>query len=527
MQTIPGYHIKTTLGEGGMACVYLATQKSLDRPVAIKVLDASLSKDELVQTQFAQESKIIAQLNHPNIVQVIDQGVTDQGLPYFVMPYVKSISLDSILQRDDVSMTRKLDILIQICAALAYAHRNGVIHRDIKPGNVLVDYDGHVRLVDFGIAGYFTANKEKPQPSLEELVMGTGAYMAPEQQRGTANTSHLSDIYSLGILMHEVIYGVQPLMATEASYKPLASDRFNLAARLRPLILQCVEVDPAKRPQSVEDMRQSLLLIAQGRHLRNNRWGMESTRDNIPPNYNLLDVLKENPFGATYLVNDPNRHRLLVIKKQALNHLGNASVAAAKLSHVQHPHIARIYGTGKNPRVFILASEYLAAGSLQNRLTQAITLGQLLQIAQQMCSALACAHSFGVIHGNLRPSNILFAADNHLKLSDFSFPAHNYGEDCHWYHLPEKAASPQGDIYSAGAILFHLLTNTAPRASVFDWRNRWAMRHLDKKLRQLILRMLEGRPGRGFKTAEAAAQAISELQDSQNTRILGRPLGTS
>ncbi len=526
MQTIPGYHLKTTLGEGGMACVYLATQKSLDRPVAIKVLDASLNQDELIQAQFAQESKIIAQLNHPNIVQVIDQGTTDQGLPYFVMPYVKSISLDSILQRDDVSMTRKLDILIQICAALAYAHRNGVIHRDIKPGNVLVDYDGHVRLVDFGIAGYFTANKEKPQPSLEQLVMGTGAYMAPEQQKGTINTSHLSDIYSLGILMHEVIYGVQPLMATEASYKPLDSDKYNLAARLRPLVIQCIEVDPGKRPQSVEDIRQSLLLIAQGRHLRNNRWGMESTRDNMPPNYNLLDVLKENPFGATYLVNDPNRHRLLVIKKQTLDHLGSAPIAAAKLTHVQHPHIARIYGTGKNPRVFILASEYLPAGSLQDRLTQAFTLGQWMQIAQQMCSALACAHSFGVIHGNLRPSNILFAADNQLKLSDFGFPSHNYGEDCHWYHLPEKAPSAGGDIYSAGAILFQLLSHKTPATALFNWRNRWALRHLNKDFRQVILRMLEPRKNKGFSSAEAAMQALNQLQDGQSTQVLTRPINS-
>lgn len=223
-----------------MACVFLATQKSLERPVAIKVLDATLNQDETIQQQFAQESKIIAQLNHPNIIQVIDQGTSEQGLPYFVMPYVKSIPLDAILERDDVSITRKLDILIQICSALAYAHRNGIIHRDIKPANVLVDYDGHVRLVDFGIAGYFTANKSDNNPVTEELVMGTGAYMAPEQRSGNSQTSHLSDIYSLGILMHEVIYGVQPIMATEAHYQQQPGDKHNLATRLRPIIEECI-----------------------------------------------------------------------------------------------------------------------------------------------------------------------------------------------------------------------------------------------------------------------------------------------
>ncbi len=241
----------------------------------------------------------------------------------------------------------------------------------------------------------------------------------------------------------------------------------------------------------------------------------------MPPNYNLLDVLKENPFGATYLVNDPNRHRLLIIKKQTLDHLGNAPVAAAKLMHVQHPHITRIYGTGKNPRVFIVASEYLPAGSLQDRLTQAFTLGQWMQIAQQLCSALACAHSVGVIHGNLRPSNILFAADNHLKLSDFGYPAHNYGEDSHWYHLDEKAASVGGDIYSAGAILFQLLSGKIPANSIFNWRNRWALRHLPKPLKHIILRMLDARH-KGFASADAAAQAFNQLQNQQQTQVLGR-----
>ena len=138
METITGYHLKTTLGTGGMASVYLATQESLDRQVAIKVLDASLIDDALNKAQFAQESKLIASLNHPNIVQVIDQGVSDQGHPYFVMPYVKSISLTAILTRSDIHITRKLDIAIQICKALAHAHRNRIVHRDIKPGNIRV-----------------------------------------------------------------------------------------------------------------------------------------------------------------------------------------------------------------------------------------------------------------------------------------------------------------------------------------------------------------------------------------------------
>ncbi len=524
MHNISGYHFKTLLGAGGMANVYLGTQKSLDRPVAIKVLDATLTQDADIQQQFAQESKLIAQLQHPNIVQVIDQGLTEQGLPYFVMPYVKSISLDSILQRDDIAITRKMDILIQICGALAYAHRNGIVHRDIKPGNVLVDYDGHVRLVDFGIAGYFTANKKESVQTKDNLVMGTSDYMAPEQYSGNSRTSHLSDIYSLGILIHEVIFGTLPMAAHAQTYTNVQNDKYNFATALRPLIEKCIQAEPSKRPSSAEAVRQALLLIAQGKHLRTNRWGMESTRDNIPTNYTLLDVLKENPFGATYLVNDPKHQRLLVIKKQQLDHLGNAHINATKLMHVQHPHIARIYGTGKNTRVFIAAMEYLPGGSLQERLTQGFSVGQWIQMAQQICNALACAHSYGIIHGNLRPSNLLFSANHHLKLTDFSFPSHNYGDESHWYHPVNEPVSPSTDIYAAGAILFQLLSGKTPSAQWWGLRNYWRLRHIPAKLRELILRMIDSNPKKRFNSAAAVAHAFEQLQGEQKTRVLEKQI---
>lgn len=521
MHKISGYHLKAALGEGGSASVFLATQQSLERPVAIKVLQASLSSDQLVQRQFAQESRIIARLNHPNIVQVIDQGTTEAGLPFFAMPYIKSISLDAIIARDDVSMTRKLDILIQICSALAYAHRNGILHRDIKPANVLVDYEGHVRLVDFGIAGYFTHHKIDPEGG-DDTVMGTDAYMAPEQHQGNAFTTERSDIYALGILMHELIYGLRPAQALRSTSDEAPNDRHRLALHLHPLIEQCLQPRPEDRPASAEDLRQSLLLITQGRHLGSNRWGSDADRDNMPPNYTLLDVLKENPFGATYLVNDPNRHRLLVIKKQGLEHLGSAPICAAKLTQVQHPHIARIYGTGKNTRVFILVSEYLPAGNLQDRLSQAYNLGEWMSIAQQLCNALACAHAYGIVHGNLRPSNILYASKNHLKLSDFGFPAHTYGEQNLWYQPSGEAPSKAADIYAAGAILFQLFSGKLPTHRLWGLRDHWSLRHLPKHLRALIRHMTHPYNAKRIASAELVAQTLNQLLEQQQTKVLKR-----
>ena len=519
METIAGYHVKTTLGTGGMASVYLATQESLDRQVAIKVLNASLIDDALIQAQFAQESKLIAGLNHPNIVQVIDQGVSTQGNPYFVMPFVKCISLDAVLKRTDVDATRKIDIAIQICKALAYAHRNGVIHRDIKPGNILVDYDGHVRLVDFGIAGYFAARDKSELTVGAKLVMGTDAYMAPEQTDGIHKTTLLSDIYSLGVLMHQLFFGRLPfeVTSTEAAQ---TNNEFN--EQLKPLINSCIEPSPQKRPTNADEIRQQLLLIAQGKHLQANRWSNDSPQNDVPTNYQLLDVLKENPFGATYLVKDPKQKRFLVIKKQRLDHVGRAQMINAKLTHIQHPHIARIFGTGKNQRVFINVTEYLAAGSLQDRLSQAFTLGQWIIMAQQLCAALTCAHASGIVHGNLRPSNILFAENNFIKITDFGFPAHSYSEQDDWYSPKNETESVHADIYAAGVILFQLLSTNRPQKSLFNWRNYWALRHIPRKLRDIVLKMTHSNIKKRYYCAELAMDALKNFYDQQNTRMAGK-----
>jgi eukaryotic-like serine/threonine-protein kinase len=520
VETISGYRLISKLGSGGMATVYLATQESLNRQVAIKVLSTSLIEDAFVQAQFVQESKLIASLNHPNIVQVIDQGISDQRHPYFVMPYIKSISLSAILTRNDVSIPRRIDIAIQICKALAYAHRNQVIHRDIKPDNLLIDYDGHVRLVDFGIAGYFKTDAQ----TNANIVMGTDAYMAPEQAEGVKYATHLSDIYSLGVVMHQLFLGGLPQQTTTRTNKR-ATDRH--LEKLSELILHSIEPTPSKRPQSADDIRpqsaddirQQLLAIAQGEHLGINRWNQDNEPSDLPADYRLLDVLKENPCGATYLVKDPKHKRFLVVKKQRLNHLGKALIANTKIAQIQHPHIVRILGTGKNGRVFITVSEYLGAGSLQERLTQAFTLGQWVMVAQQIFSALACAHEQGIVHGNLKPSNVLFAENNFIKIGDFGFPHHNASKNETSYLPPNEISMASGDIFSAGAILFELLSGELPKTSIFNWKNRWALRHIPKAVRNIILMMTHHELKNRYTTAREVMAQLQNVYSQQTTRM--------
>ena len=488
-------------------------QESLERPVAIKILAQTQIDDPLCRELFDRESRLIARLNHPNIVQVIDQGQTEDGLPFFVMPYVKSISLAAVLQRTDVALTRKLDILIQIAAALAYAHRNGVLHRDIKPANVLVDYEGHVRLVDFGIAGFFDDQ--------QDAVAGTQAYMAPEQHQGLASTSQQTDLYAFGVLMHELLYGLRPDAGSASAQVGRSHEQYPQLKKLHPLIMQCLEPDATKRPASALVLREQLLLTAAGKHLASNRWGLEAERDKLPPNYTLLDVLKEDPVSATYLVNDPNKGRLLVIKKQSLEHQDRAARCSAKLTQIHHPHIARIFGTGKNQRVFITVTEYLPAGSLADRLSQALAAPEWHSMALQLFNALACAHSYGLIHGNLRPSNILFATEHQLKLSDFGYDLHTGRLN---RYLPADATlTTATDLYSAGAVLFESLTGQHHSNRFWQLMDRWRLRRQPKALRTLLLSLLHRNARKRPSSAGEVAQQFAQWSDQQATQISASP----
>ena len=505
---ISGYELSSPLGQGGMATVYLGEQLSLHRPVAIKVLNASLIKDEVVQSQFDQESRLVAGLNHPNIIQVIDQGLAESGVPYFVMQYVKSINLSAVLSRSDVAMTRKLDIVIQICNALSYAHRNGVVHRDIKPANILVDYDGHVRVVDFGIAGYFAS------PQSDKVITGTPAYMSPEQSEPGALLTPQADIYSLGVLMHELFLGVRP-----GSLDLVTS---GLSESLITLIQACLQDDPALRPRSADDIKRQLLLLSKGKHLKQKRWQENKQADELPANYQLLDVLKENDFGATYLVHEPQRKQLLVVKKQMLAFEGDALITNQRLAKLDHPHIAKVHGTAKNQRVFISVVEYLSGGSLQERVSQSLSLEHWLVFARQLCDALAFAHQEDLVHGNLRPSNLLLHTATHLKLTDFGFQAHTEGDDADWYQPEGEYASKLADVFSAGAVLFHLYAGEPVKQGLIGVENAEVLNSMPKAVRKVLLNMLQRSPVERYQSVAIAAKAFAQFSDQQET-IVSRP----
>jgi eukaryotic-like serine/threonine-protein kinase len=199
------YAVEKTLGKGGMATVELARDTELGRLVAIKRLFASLAGDGVFQERFFREARMAAALSHANLVAVYDVGEHD-GLPYIVMEYVEGETLAELMARSGpLATARAVELIAQACAGLEHAHAAGLVHRDIKPQNLLVRRDGLVKIADFGIA----RTLEATQLTQTGTVLGTAAYLAPEQARGERVTA-AADIYSLGAVAYELVTGRTP-----------------------------------------------------------------------------------------------------------------------------------------------------------------------------------------------------------------------------------------------------------------------------------------------------------------------------
>ena len=207
---IGSYQTIREIGRGGMGAVYLAARADevYRKQVAIKVVKRGMDTEAVVRG-FRQERQILAGLDHPHIARLLDGGSTDDGLPYFVMDYIEGLPVDVYCDAHQLSITRRLELFRTVCSAVQYAHQHGVIHRDLKPGNVLVTVDGAPKLLDFGIAKVL--NPEAGSATVGSTIARplTPAYASPEQVRGEEITP-ASDIYSLGVMLYELLAGHQP-----------------------------------------------------------------------------------------------------------------------------------------------------------------------------------------------------------------------------------------------------------------------------------------------------------------------------
>jgi serine/threonine-protein kinase len=257
------YQILAQIGQGGLAEVYRAQDVALGRLVAVKALRREYVVDPTFLVRFHREAQSAASLTHPNIVAVYDFG-QDQGRPYIVMEYVPGRDLRTMLQEGGpLSVDQAVDIGLQICAAVGYAHRAGLVHGDIKPGNVLITPDGRAKVVDFGLA---RALGESAMDEEGELVWGTPAYFAPEQAAGD-QVLPATDVYAIGVILYEMLTGRLPFtgpdieVARKHLYEtPVPADHVNprIPARLARIIDVAMNKQPGERFRTADHLRQTL-----------------------------------------------------------------------------------------------------------------------------------------------------------------------------------------------------------------------------------------------------------------------------
>jgi eukaryotic-like serine/threonine-protein kinase len=263
------YRVVRKLGSGGMADVYLAEDEELGRRIAIKILNDRHASDNQFVERFRREAKNAAGLSHPNIVQIYDRGEAE-GTYYIAMEYLEGRTLkEAATERQPLPVGEAIGYARQILAALRFAHRKGIVHRDIKPHNALIDDDGRVKVTDFGIARAGAASQMTEAGS----IIGTAQYLSPEQARGSP-VDHRSDLYSVGVVLYELLTGAVPFTGdtpVEIAMKhlskvpePPSSKRPDLPRALDQVVLRALAKDPDERYGSAEEMDAELARVAAG-----------------------------------------------------------------------------------------------------------------------------------------------------------------------------------------------------------------------------------------------------------------------
>lgn len=262
-QTVAGgrYVLDRPLGHGGMATVYLAHDEELDRSVAVKLLAEHLAGDAAFRERFLREARLAARLSHPNVVGVYDAGEDERGRPYIVMEHVEGQTVDALLrERGPLPAGEAVAIALQACHGLAHAHSAGLIHRDVKPQNLLLREDGTVKVADFGIA------RAAETTALTQIgtVLGTAAYLAPEQAAGEEVTP-ATDVYGLGAVLYELLTGRPPRevesladLAAGQQVPPVSELAPEVPGHVEDAVMRALARNPAYRPQSAAELAQLL-----------------------------------------------------------------------------------------------------------------------------------------------------------------------------------------------------------------------------------------------------------------------------
>lgn len=299
------YQLQQPLGTGGMAVVYRARDLTLDRIVAIKVLRENLSNDVTFRQRFHQEAKAAANLTHPNIVTVHDFGL-DNGKLFIVMEYVPGTDLKNLLkQRGRFSVEETIPLMVQACAGIGYAHRAGLVHCDIKPQNMLISPDQRLKVADFGISRALASIRPGER---NDVVWGSPQYFSPEQASGNA-PSPSSDVYSLGVVMYELLTGRLPfesddtfeLARLHCEAQPVPPRQLNpsIPPTIEKILLKILSKEPANRYRTADQLGRVLLTFC-----RTDNMLAPVLPGSLPAEDNQASLMDETALPADEILND-------------------------------------------------------------------------------------------------------------------------------------------------------------------------------------------------------------------------------
>ena len=248
---VQGYRLEKLVGKGGMGEVHRAVQLSLGRTVAVKLLAVELASDSAFVARFDKEAAALASLSHPNVVSIVDKGKSGATY-YLVMEFVDGPSLREVMRSPLLDVPGTLRIMMEICRAIDYAHGRGVVHRDLKPENILFDEQagGLAKVSDFGLASFLDNAASKYNVTETHVSMGTLAYMAPEQRVDAKSADHRADVYSLGVMLYEMLVGELPI----GSYDPPSRRKTGVDKRLDAIVARCLKPIPEDRYQKVSEL---------------------------------------------------------------------------------------------------------------------------------------------------------------------------------------------------------------------------------------------------------------------------------
>ncbi len=551
------YKIVELIGEGGMSRVYKAHHLLLQKNVALKFILPKFVYDAKSVRRFQQEARAAAALKHPNICSVSEFGVDEDGRSFIVMDLIDGQSLaDLLAQHGPCPVSKAIEIIKPVCEALAHAHSKGVVHRDLKPDNIVFAHgdqkNTNVQLVDFGIAK-LTYNDEDSAPNLTKTgeLLGTPNYMSPEQCVGK-KVDHRSDLYSIGCVLFELLTGVPPFQSDTAMgvllahvSEPIPTLPSSVPVSMQKIIYRCLQKDPQQRYQDAMELIVDLEQMQTGApgasavaktYIEPPRW---QDSGSISDRYQIIEQIGQGGMGIVLKALHLALNKTVAIK--VLNpgfHLDAMTMKRFELeakasSKLAHPNLVTAFDYGFTPQNEpYLVMEYIDGQSLESLLHSkgTLCLSDFFDYMAQICKALNYIHKNGIIHRDIKTSNIIvqeIEGDRYVKLLDlgiakvlsegespqqqltaagtiFGSPPYMSPEQC-----MGKETDARTDIYSLGCVMYECLAGHAPLAG----ENPLHTIYMQINHRPAKIEELDTRGNRGLKVAEIIDRCLEKNRE--------------